>query len=229
LAGNFENRPALFLDRDGVIVADTHYLGRAEDIGIMRGAAEAIARCNRFGIPVVLARNQSGIARGLYDWEGFCAVQTARAAALANAGAHLDAVLACAHHADGNAPHNIANHPRRKPNPGMIVAAGELMKLNLARSWIVGDRASDIESGRAAHLQGGILLSQRQDDPERDVVARKTTEHFAAEISGLAGGCGWVLARKRMPARWILRPIGELSVGRRVGRALPQCDLLMVD
>jgi hypothetical protein len=67
---------------------------------------------------------------------------------------------------------------------------------DLARSWIVGDRASDIAADHAAHCKGGILLSQRQDDPARDVLARKTTEHFAIEISvSLADAVGFLLAR----------------------------------
>ena len=76
-------RPALFLDRDGVVVEDTQYLGRAQDVRMLAGAGEAIARCNTLGIPVVLVSNQSGIARGLYDWSGFAAVQAAIASALA--------------------------------------------------------------------------------------------------------------------------------------------------
>ena len=124
-------RPALFLDRDGVIVEDTQYLGRAQDVRMLAGAGEAIARCNKRGIPVILVSNQSGIARGLYDWSGFAAVQAAIASALSQAGARLDAVFACAHHVDGKAPLNIADHPWRKPNPGMIIAAAERMKLTL--------------------------------------------------------------------------------------------------
>ncbi len=181
--GDFENRPALFLDRDGVIVEDTRYLGRAEDVRMLSGAANAIATCNRLGIPVVLVTNQSGIARRLHDWRGFHAVQGALCAALASDGAHVDAIFACAHHADGSAPFNIADHPWRKPNPGMILAAGRRMKLDLSHSWIVGDRVSDIAAGRAAHLAGGILVSPRQDDPERNTATALTTAGFAVEIS----------------------------------------------
>jgi D-glycero-D-manno-heptose 1,7-bisphosphate phosphatase len=151
--------PALFLDRDGVIVADPGYLGRAEDVRPLEGAAAAIARCNALRIPVVVVTNQSGIARGYYDWSGFCAVQAALAAALAAAGARLDAVLACAYHGDGKAPLRIAAHPWRKPNPGMILAAAERMNLDLSRSWIVGDKADDIIAGAAAGLAGGTLLT----------------------------------------------------------------------
>jgi D-glycero-D-manno-heptose 1,7-bisphosphate phosphatase len=182
-AADFERRPALFLDRDGVIVEDTRYLGRAENVRILTGASDAIARCNRLGVPVVLVTNQSGIARRLHDWQGFHAVQGALTAALANDGVHVDAVFACAHHADGSAPFNIADHPWRKPNPGMILAAGRWMRLDLSHSWIVGDRASDIAAGRAARLEGGILVSPRKDDPERNPATALTTVAFAVEIS----------------------------------------------
>jgi D-glycero-D-manno-heptose 1,7-bisphosphate phosphatase len=180
---DFARRPALFLDRDGVIVEDTRYLGRAENVRMLTGAADAIARCNRLGIPVVLVSNQSGIARRYYDWQGFHAVQAALAAALANGGARLDAVFACAHHADGSAPFNVADHPWRKPNPGMILAAGRRMNLDLLHSWIVGDRASDIAAGRAAQLEGGILLSPRDGDRERSAAKALQSDGFVVDIS----------------------------------------------
>src|ERR1700691_5083978 len=132
------DRAALFLDRDGVVVADTRYLGRPEDLRMMKGAASAIARCNALNIPVVLVTNQAGIARGYYDWNGFRAVQAALSGQLAAAGAHLDAVVACAYHAKGNEPLRHVSHPWRKPNPGMILAARDRMGVDLSGSWIIG-------------------------------------------------------------------------------------------
>src|SRR5580700_1251058 len=82
------NRAALFLDRDGVVVADTRYLGRPQDLRMMEGAASAIARCNALNIPVVLVTNQSGISRGYYDWDGFRAVQAALSAEFEAFGDH---------------------------------------------------------------------------------------------------------------------------------------------
>jgi D-glycero-D-manno-heptose 1,7-bisphosphate phosphatase len=197
-AGDFAGRPALFLDRDGVIVEDTHYLGRAQDVRMLEGAAAAIARCNALGIPVILVSNQSGIARGLYDWSGFAAVQAAIASALAEAGARLDAVLACAHHADGRAPLNVANHPWRKPNPGMIVAA-ERMQLDLARSFVVGNRTSDLAAGRAAALAGGILIATAADGAERAAAMRLGGAKFAVEVAAsLADAVALLLARGRL-------------------------------
>jgi D-glycero-D-manno-heptose 1,7-bisphosphate phosphatase len=197
-ARNFAGRPALFLDRDGVIVDDTHYLGRAEDVRMIAGAADAIARCNGLGTPVVLVTNQSGIARGRYDWAAFAAVQAALTAALARAGARLDAVFACAHHADGRPPLNIADHPWRKPNPGMIVAAGERMKLDLAHSWIIGDQVSDVAAGRAAGLAGAILVSPHDDNPEWSAAIGLKRDRFAVDIAAsLADAVSLLLAQEQ--------------------------------
>lgn len=195
-AAEFKHCPALFLDRDGVLVEDTRYLGRAEDVRMLKGAAEAVARCNRLAIPVVLVSNQSGIARRYYDWQDFHAVQAALSAALANCGAHLDAVFACAYHADGSAPLNIADHPWRKPNPGMILAAGNRMNLDLSRSWIVGDRAADLAAGRSAGLAGGILISASASDPERPAAKALNAGSFVVELSAsLAEAVSLLMAR----------------------------------
>jgi len=190
------HRPALFLDRDGVLVEDTRYLGRAEDVRVLPGAAAAVARCNRAGIPVVLVSNQSGIARRYYDWQGFHDVQAALSSTLAKSAARLDAVFACAHHADGKAPFNIADHPWRKPNPGMILAAGERMNLDLSRSWIVGDRAADLAAGQAAGLAGGVLLTASAGDAERAAANRLTVGGFIVEMSpSLADAVSLLLTR----------------------------------
>ncbi len=199
--GDFANRAALFLDRDGVIVEDTRYLGRPENLRMLPGAADAIARCNALGIPVVVVSNQSGIARRYYDWDGFHAVQMAVAGALQKAGARLDAIFACAYHADGRVPLNVGDHPWRKPNPGMILAAVDHMKLDLARSWIVGDRDSDVAAGRAARLCGGILLS-RAAAPRHEAAARGRPEEFLVESAdSLSDAVSLLLARGDLATR----------------------------
>lgn len=176
-------RAAIFLDRDGVIVDEVNYLGRAQDLRLLPGAARAIAHCNRLGVPVVLVSNQSGIGRGLYGWSDFEAVQAALAAALASEGASLDAVLACAYHADAVGPHRIADHPWRKPNPGMIRAAADRMQLDLAKSWIVGDRASDLAAGRAAGLGGGTLVTTGYGMREQADALALADERYIVKVS----------------------------------------------
>jgi D-glycero-D-manno-heptose 1,7-bisphosphate phosphatase len=180
--GRFAGRPALFLDRDGVVVEDTDYLGSAAEVRMIPGAADAIARCNRLGIPVVLVTNQSGIGRGKYDWEGFRAVQAAISEALAAAGGRLDAVLACAYHADAEDPFRVADHAWRKPKPGMILEAVKRMQI-APGSWIIGDRAGDIEAGRAAGLAGGILVLTGYGANDRDAVAGSASSSYAVETA----------------------------------------------
>jgi D-glycero-D-manno-heptose 1,7-bisphosphate phosphatase len=148
-------RPALFLDRDGVVVEEVHFLHRPEDVVLMADAARVIARARALGIVVVLATNQSGIARGLYGWEAFAATQERITAALEAEGAALDMVLACPFHPDGKAPYG-GDHPCRKPRAGMLQRAADRLNLDLGASWVIGDRARDLEAGRAAGCAGGL-------------------------------------------------------------------------
>ena len=149
--------PVLFLDRDGVLIEDRGYVGGAQDTHLCPDAAEAVAAARALGYRVAIVTNQSGIARGLYDWAGFADVQKAIDAALARAGAAVDAVLACAYHGEGKPPYAVADHPWRKPRAGMILEG--LRRLNgiAARSVMVGDKPSDVAAARAAGL-GQVLL-----------------------------------------------------------------------
>lgn len=151
-----ERRPTLFLDRDGVVVVEVNYLHRVEDTRLVPGAAQLIARANRRGVPVVIITNQAGVGRGLYGWDAFMAVQEKLLDDLAREDALIDAVFACPHHVVGRPPYNVPDHPARKPNPGMLHRAQRLLPVDLPRSWVVGDRASDLEAGKSAGLAGGV-------------------------------------------------------------------------
>ncbi|BDA83913.1 haloacid dehalogenase [Aureimonas sp. SA4125] len=155
---DFTGRPALFLDRDGVVVEEVDFLHRAEDIQLTPGIAPAIAQANALGVAVVIVTNQSGIARGRFGWAEFQSVQDALIARLTDAGAHVAAVFACGYHGIGKGTLGIADHPWRKPAPGMLVAAAEMLHVDLPSSWIIGDRVSDLEAGFRAGLPGGTLV-----------------------------------------------------------------------
>lgn len=172
--------PALFLDRDGVMVVEVNYLHRVEDARLETGAAEAVGRANRLNVPVVVVTNQAGIGYGYYGWPEFARVQEKILSDLAAAGARVDAVLACPHHARGQPPYDHPDHPARKPNPGMLLRAARLLPLDLERSWIIGDRASDIEAGRNARLEGGIqvLTGHGSRDGETDKALAMATPAF---------------------------------------------------
>jgi D-glycero-D-manno-heptose 1,7-bisphosphate phosphatase len=155
-----EPRPILFLDRDGVLIEDSGFVGAAAATRLYPDAVAAVAAAHAQGYRVALVTNQSGIARRHFDWTGFASVQQAIDAALDRAGTGLDAVLACAYHADGRSPYAVADHFWRKPRPGMILEG--LRRLNgvAALSALVGDRASDIEAARAAGLRAALLVDR---------------------------------------------------------------------
>ena len=190
-------RPALFVDRDGVVIEDAGFVHRPDQVSLIAGAAAAIACCNRAGVPVVMVSNQSGIGRGLYGWAEFAAVQARMAALLAAAGAALDMVLACAYHADGVGALKVAGHDWRKPRPGMLCAAAEAWPIDLARSWIVGDRSRDLAAGRAAGLAGGVLVATGHggESSERDAAQLLAGERFEVRGTRSIAAIDAVLAR----------------------------------
>ena len=177
-AASHRGQPALFLDRDGVLVAEVGYLHRPEEVRLIPGAATLIAAANHAGLPVVLVTNQAGIGRGTYGWAEFQATQARISADLAAEGAALDMVLACPFHADAEPPYRHPAHPCRKPRPGMILHAAERLGLDLAGSWIVGDRAIDLEAGRAAGLAGGVQVLTGHGAAERDAAREVATGRF---------------------------------------------------
>jgi D-glycero-D-manno-heptose 1,7-bisphosphate phosphatase len=174
--------PALFLDRDGVIVEDTGYISSPAGLKLIPGAAGLIALANRRGIPVVEVTNQAGIGRGYYGWSEFTAVETALADALARETAAIDAVFACPYHRDGVSPWAHPDHPARKPRPGMLLAAGRLLHLDLKRSWIVGDRLADLQAGHAAGLRGALHVLTGVGSRERADVTKWAPENFELRL-----------------------------------------------
>jgi D-glycero-D-manno-heptose 1,7-bisphosphate phosphatase len=111
-----------------------------------------IQAANRCGLPVVVVTNQSGIARGFFGWAEFAAVNGRVIDLLAERECSIDMVVACAYHEAGSGALGIADHPMRKPNPGMLLRAAEMLGIELRRSIMIGDNASDIEAGRRAGL-----------------------------------------------------------------------------
>jgi D-glycero-D-manno-heptose 1,7-bisphosphate phosphatase len=152
-------RPALFLDRDGVLLRETHYLWRPSDAAFLNGAVEALRRINATGVTVVLVTNQAGIARGYFGWPEFQALQASVEERLADEGAHLDALYACAYHAEGHGALKVAGHPWRKPKPGMLTQAAADLEIDLAGSWMIGDHVQDVQAGLAAGLAGVVHVA----------------------------------------------------------------------
>ncbi len=182
-------RPALFLDRDGVVVEDTGYLRREADVRLIEGASTVVARANMLGLPVIVVSNQSGIGRDLFDWATFARVQAYIDALLAAEAARIDAVLACPHHPLAALPYTHPDAPWRKPNPGMLLKAAARLNVELARSWIVGDRAHDLLAGRRAGLAGGVHVTTgegRDEDQRRLALALNEPGFHVAAVDSIA-------------------------------------------
>jgi len=151
--------PGLLLDRDGILVKHVHHLCRPQDVEMMPGAVALLRWAASRGLPVAVVSNQSGIARGLFGWDEFAAVQEEISDRLTNEGVSLDLVIACPFHPEHTKNWDATHAYWRKPGPGMLEHAAGLINLDLGRSWFIGDTESDIDAARAAGLAGAIRVA----------------------------------------------------------------------
>jgi len=172
---NVAVKPAIFFDRDGVLIEDSHYVGSVAEVRVIPGAAEAVRRAQAAGFAVVVVTNQSGVARGLFPESQ---VATIHAHIEAETGLSFDRWEYCPHHTDGTVPEFTTDCECRKPKPGMLVRAAAALGLDLSRSWIVGDRASDLDAGYAAGCRAilvrtgyGAKVDIHHPNPARNLVA----------------------------------------------------------
>jgi D-glycero-D-manno-heptose 1,7-bisphosphate phosphatase len=157
-------RPALFLDRDGVINVDFGYVHRADQVAFIDGIFDLCRTAHERGYLTVVITNQAGIARGIYSEADFRNLMDWMKTRFAAADAMIDAVYHCPHHPEHG--HGIY-HQRctcRKPEPGLFLAAQRDLSLDLSKSILVGDKMRDIEAGRRAGVARRILLSQSGPD-----------------------------------------------------------------
>lgn len=150
-------RPAAFLDRDGVINYDDGYMGTQTRIRWMPNAAKAIRRLNDAGYLVFLFTNQSGVARGFFSEDELHTLHHWMRAELASQGAVINDIRYCPHHPDGTVAGYLEDHPWRKPSPGMIHDLMQHWPVRHAGSFVIGDRATDIEAAKAAGLPGFLF------------------------------------------------------------------------
>jgi len=151
-------RPALFLDRDGVLNIDKNYVHKREDWEWVPGAIETIRHFNDRNYRVVVVTNQAGVAHGYYSESAIWTLHHAIQADLHAAGAFVDAFYYCPYHAKGISPaYQVADHPDRKPNAGMLLKAAARLNIDLENSLLIGDRESDVEAAAAAGVRGHLF------------------------------------------------------------------------
>lgn len=184
------SRRTVFLDRDGTINEEVHYLRRAEDVRLIPGAARAIARLNAAGLMVVVVSNQSGLARGIFDEADLASVQVRLNRLLAQEDARVDAYYFCPHLPDGVVEHYACRCDCRKPAPGLVLQATAEMGLTLEGSFMVGDRLRDVACGHAAGLISVLVNSGHDDGEPRD--AGERPDHVARDLEDAVD---WILAQ----------------------------------
>jgi D-glycero-D-manno-heptose 1,7-bisphosphate phosphatase len=145
-------RRAVFLDRDGTIGEELGYVNHIDRFQIFPYAAEAIRELNQAKMPVIVVTNQSGIARNIFPESLVYEVHKKMVAELAAGGARVDAIYFCPHKSEDACE-------CRKPNPGLLDRAAREHALDLAGSWIVGDRYADLEMGYAVGARGILVMT----------------------------------------------------------------------
>jgi len=152
-------RRAVFIDRDGTISEEVGYVNHPSRYRVFPYAAEAIKLLNEAGWRAILVTNQAGVARGYFTEDLIKLVHDILRQELERNGARLDAIYYCPHHPSvGTPPFKVACDCR-KPKPGLIERAARDFDLDLAQSWMVGDRYGDVELARNAGVRSAFVLS----------------------------------------------------------------------
>jgi D-glycero-D-manno-heptose 1,7-bisphosphate phosphatase len=152
-------RRAVFIDRDGTISEEVGYVNHPSRYRVFPYAAEAIRQLNEAGWLAILVTNQAGVARGYFTEDVIGAVHGLLTQELERGGARLDAIYYCPHHPSVGEPPYRFDCDCRKPRPGLIRRAAVDLDIDLAASWMVGDRYSDTELARNAGTRAALVLS----------------------------------------------------------------------
>jgi D-glycero-D-manno-heptose 1,7-bisphosphate phosphatase len=194
-------RPAIFLDRDGVVIEDAHHVGTPDRVRLLPGAAEAIAALNRAGWPVVVVTNQAGVAKGLFPFAAVDRVHAHLREQLAGYRARVEAFYFCPHHPEGEVEPFRVECQCRKPQPGMLRRAAAEHGLDLARSWMIGDRVSDLEAGAAVGARTVLVRTGYGAAVDATALDREglNLELIAADLADAVAKCG-LIPRHQMVA-----------------------------
>jgi D-glycero-D-manno-heptose 1,7-bisphosphate phosphatase len=185
------SKAAVFLDRDGVLIEEVSYLASMNHLALFPWTTDSIRALNRAGLPVIVVTNQSGIARGLFDERFVDEVHREISARLAMGGARIDAYYYCPHHPVGSVAAYARACDCRKPKPGLIVRAAAELGLDPARSFVVGDKWSDVELADAAGARGVLVRTGHGADEQARPHQGKGAD---AVVDNLAAAASWILA-----------------------------------
>ena len=152
-----ESRRAVFLDRDGTVNEEVHFLSQPDQIELLPTVASTISKLNQSGIAIVVVTNQSGVARGYIPEKQLDVIHTRLSHLLAEQNALIDGIYYCPHHPTEGIGQYHVDCDCRKPMPGMLLRAARELNLDLTRSLMIGDRISDLEAGANAGCQTALV------------------------------------------------------------------------
>jgi len=186
------SRPAVFLDRDGTLIEEMGYLGQPERVTLFPWSVAAVSALNRAGWLVVLVTNQAGVARGYFDEGTVEAVHRQLAQLLDAGGAFLDAYYYCPHHPSGTVAAYTRTCGCRKPATGLVDKAVAELGIDVARSFVVGDRWLDVALGRNAGARSVLVRTgygaEEELAPPGDLSADVVVDDLGQAVE-------WILAR----------------------------------
>ena len=187
-------KPAVFLDRDGTINEQMGYINHPSRFILLPGAAEAIKLLNANGFLAIVVSNQSGVARGYFPLELVHEVHGNMERMLEKGGARLDGIFFCPHHPRGTVPAYSLKCDCRKPETGLIKQAGRKWNIDLARSYVVGDRCLDLEMASRAGIKGLLVLTG-YGRGERDYLLGDSPAKPAYVAKDLLEATRWIVAQ----------------------------------
>lgn len=179
-------KPAVFLDRDGVINVDNGYVSMVDDFEFIDGVIEACIKLQDKGYLLVVITNQSGIARGYFSEEQFNTLTEWMDWSLVDRGVELDGIYYCPHHAEKGVGEYKIDCDCRKPKPGMLLTAIEELNIDISSSILVGDKVSDIQAGQAAGINCNYLVrTGKEITKEGEKIATAVFDDLAAIVEQL--------------------------------------------
>jgi D-glycero-D-manno-heptose 1,7-bisphosphate phosphatase len=150
---------AIFLDRDGTIIEDAGYLSRIEDIKFFPYSFEALFLLQKAGFMLFLVSNQSGIGKGKFTAERMLEVHSEVERQLQEQGINITGFYFCPHHPKAAVPEYRQNCSCRKPEPGLLLKAAREHQIDLTKSFMIGDKISDPQSGKRAGCRSILVMS----------------------------------------------------------------------
>ena len=192
-------KSAVFLDRDGTLSREIGYVNHVDNLELLPAAAEGLRRLRRSGFALVVATNQAGAARGYFPLDYIEKAQRRLVDLFEAEGVEFDGLYVCPHHPSSSLPELRRDCDCRKPKPGLILRAASELDIDVGRSYVIGDKYTDVETAHRAGARGVLVLTG---------YGRGELEHF---------GRGWprppdaIAGDLIEAAEWILRDAGRIG------------------